>query len=172
MKPAARRAGLVVRELPDETVVYDLDRHQAHCLNRTAAIVFRGADGTRGVEELGVLLGGDVDREARESVVRTALDQLAAAHLLDPAPSLPGHVESPSRRAVLRRAGLGAALLLPAVVSVLAPTPAEAAATCLTNCSNPLDEGKPCNCSGAPGPGCPGVCQTGGICSDIGTTCP
>jgi hypothetical protein len=166
MKPAVRRSGLVVRELPDETVVYDLDRHQAHCLNRTAAIVFRGADGTRDVEQLGALLGegADVGREARESVVRTALDQLAAAQLLDAGPSLPDPVESPSRRAVLRRAGLGAALLLPAVASVLAPTPAEAAATCTLDCTG-KDEFTPCNCPIDPNrEPCFSICDGAGTC--------
>jgi hypothetical protein len=168
MKPAVRRTGLVVRELGDETVVYDLDRHQAHCLNRTAAIVFRGADGTRDVDELGAMLGGEGDCEERESVAHAALDQLRAAHLLEPVlPSL-DPVESPSRRAVLRRAGLGAALLLPAVASILAPTPAEAAVTCLTDCTNPADLGKGCNCTSAPGPGCPGTCLADGTCSDLG----
>jgi len=73
MKPAVRRSGLVVRELADETVVYDLDRHQAHCLNRTAAIVFRGADGTRSLDELGALLGPDANRAEREGAVRASL---------------------------------------------------------------------------------------------------
>ena len=145
MKPAVRRSGLVVRELPDEVIVYDLDRHQAHCLNRTAAILFRGADGTRSLDELGALLSGDSERAERESAVRTALDQLAAAHLLDPGPSSPEPAEGPSRRSVLRRAGLGAALLLPAVASVLAPTPAEAAATCTTDCMGKPDDTL-CNC--------------------------
>ena len=66
MKPAVRRSGLVVRELADEPIVYDLDRHQAHCLNRTAAIVFRGADGTRSLDELGALLGEGHDPAERD----------------------------------------------------------------------------------------------------------
>jgi hypothetical protein len=163
MKPAVRRTGLVVRELPDETIVYDLDRHQAHCLNRTAATVFRGADGTRDVAELGELLGGGADREERESAARAALDQLAAAHLLEPVLPSPDPVESPSRRAVLRRAGLGAALLLPAVASVLAPTPAEAAATCTTDCVG-KDEFTPCNCPTDPTGPCNKVCDGAGTC--------
>ena len=44
MKPEKRRDGLVVTELLDEVLVYDLDRHRAHCLNRTAALVFRHAE--------------------------------------------------------------------------------------------------------------------------------
>ena len=47
MKPQSRRSGLLIRELPDELLVYDQEQHRAHCLNRTAALVFRHADGTR-----------------------------------------------------------------------------------------------------------------------------
>jgi hypothetical protein len=161
MKPAARRTGLVVRELPDEVVVYDLERHRAHCLNRTAAAVFRGADGTRGVGDLGVLLGAGPSQEDREAAVRMALDQLSEAHLLEGA--LPA--AEPSRRSVLRRAGLGAALLLPAVASIVAPTPAEAAATCTEDCSGQLF-GTPCNCpaSGTPPP-CDSTCDGAGACT-------
>jgi hypothetical protein len=159
MKPAARRTGLVVRELPGELVVYDLERHQAHCLNRTAAAVFQGADGNRGLDELGALLGEGFERADREAAVRLALDQLASAGLLDPG------LQPPSRRSVLRRAGLGAALLLPAVVSMVAPTPAEAAATCIEDCSGQLF-GTPCNCpsSGTPPP-CDSICDGAGDCT-------
>ena len=31
MKPRARKDGLVVTELPDELLVYDLERHKASC---------------------------------------------------------------------------------------------------------------------------------------------
>ena len=40
MLPKARQEQLTVRELPDETVVYDLARHKAHCLNPTAALIW------------------------------------------------------------------------------------------------------------------------------------
>ena len=52
MKPQSRRSGLLIRELPDELLVYDQEQHRAHCLNRTAALVFRHADGTRTAAEL------------------------------------------------------------------------------------------------------------------------
>jgi hypothetical protein len=157
MKPAVRRTGLVVRELPDEVIVYDLDRHQAHCLNRTAAIVFRGADGTRTLDDLGALLGAGHAKAERKTAVHAALDQLATAHLLDPGVTL-GEAEPASRRSVLRQAGLGVALLLPAVASVLAPAPAEAAATCVQDCFGKADF-TPCNCPGnTGGPPCDGQC--------------
>jgi hypothetical protein len=65
--------------------------------------------------------------------VRLALEELGRAGLLA------GPVEgAASRREALRRIGLGAALLLPAVVSVLAPTPVEALTTCVSDCTSNL----------------------------------
>ncbi len=164
MRPLARRADVLVRELSDELVVYDLGRHEAHCLNRTAAVVFRLADGTRTTGEIAAALGEEGDPAEREAVVRLALDQLAGLGLVDPGA---GTVEEASavhaRREVLRRLGAGAALLLPAVVSTLAPTPA-AAASCTSNCVGQPD-GTPCNC--ASGPPCIGTC-VGGTCTSGG----
>lgn len=146
MKPQARTSGLVVRELADEVVVYDLLRHQAHCLNRTAATVFRNADGRRSVSDLAALLDPEGPAGASEAVVSLAIERLAEAHLLDGEPtSAPGSAFS--RREAMRRVGLGAAVLLPVVASVLAPTPAEAAATCVTSCATKPD-GTPCHCFG------------------------
>jgi hypothetical protein len=163
MKPQTRRSGLLIRELPDELLVYDRDHHRAHCLNRTAALVFRHADGTRTPADLTRLLGpaGAAD----EGLVRLALQQLAAAGLLKAGPSaaqdaLPA--EGMSRREVARRVGIAAAILLPAVVSIVAPTPAEAAATCVTDCLSPLQPpGTPCTTTVPP---CVQSCDGAGNC--------
>jgi hypothetical protein len=147
-----------MRDLPDELIVYDLDRHQAHCLNRTAASVFRGADGTRSLDDLGLLLGDGLDRAEREAAVRMALDLLGQAHLLEGGAAHSPAPKDLSRRSALRRAGLGVALLLPAVASVLVPKPAEAAVTCITDCTSQL-VGTPCNCpSSTTGPPCDSIC--------------
>jgi hypothetical protein len=154
MKPLARTEGLVVRELSSELVVYDTTTHRAHCLNATAAFVFRHADGRRSVQDFAVLMGSRDD----EGLVQAAVEQLAKAGLLEPeAPARPAR----SRREVLRQVGLGAAVLAPVVTSLLVPTPAEAAATCIpvdacdgtnngTACynSNPLLECSSKTCQG------------------------
>jgi hypothetical protein len=162
MKPQTRRSGLLIRELPDELVVYDQEQHRAHCLNRTAALVYRHADGTRTAAELARLPG------ANREVVALALEQLAAAGLLEATPTATrADAESISRRDVARRVGLAAAILLPAVVSIVAPTPAEAAATCVTSCAGKTP-GTPCTSYGA-NP-CTEFCasSTGGSCTDNG----
>lgn len=144
MKPAARREGLLLRELPDELVVYDTAENRAHCLNRTAAAVFRLADGTRDVDDLARLVAPGTGAAEGRAVVRLALDRLGEAGLVAAAPVSP----PPSRRELLRRAALGTAILLPAVASMVAPTPAEAAATCTDDCVGKAD-GTPCSCFGA-----------------------
>ena len=40
--PKAKTAHLIVREIDDETLVYDMGRHAATCLNEFAAKVWRG----------------------------------------------------------------------------------------------------------------------------------
>lgn len=43
--PRARSQKLVVQELNGETLVYDLQKHKAYCLNRTASQLWRACDG-------------------------------------------------------------------------------------------------------------------------------
>ena len=163
MKPQSRRSGLLIRELPDELLVYDQEQHRAHCLNRTAALIFRQADGTRTPLDLARFLApvGSAD----EGVVTLALEQLAAAGLLEAVPSAAEDAvpdAGMSRREVARRVGLAAAILLPAVMSIVAPTPAEAAATCVTDCLTPLQPpGTPCTPTTPP---CVNTCDGAGNC--------
>jgi hypothetical protein len=162
MKPAARREGLLLRELPGELVVYDTAGHRAHCLNRAAAAVFRLADGTRGLDDLARLVAPGAAKTEGRAVVRLALDRLGRAGLVEAAPAAP----SATRREVLRRAALGTAVLLPAVASIVAPTPAEAAATCTSSCAGKPD-GTPCSCFGADpctSTCLANTCQDGGEC--------
>lgn len=154
VRPRARTEGLVVRDLPGEIVVYDRDSHQAHCLNRTAALVFRNADGRRTVGDLARLLATDTGTQVDQDVVRATLDRLREASLLEAYADDPGpRVVAPagtapadgSRREMLRRVGLGAAALLPVVTSILVPSPAEAAQSCVPAAQCPGANLQPCH---------------------------
>ena len=164
MNPAARREGVLVRELPGELLVYDQGQHRAHCLNRTAATVLQNADGTRSVADLARLLAPQADPAESEAVVEETLARLAEAGLLEAAAPSGGW----SRRECVRRVGLAAAVLLPVVASIVVPSPAEAAATCCAfpscSCSGKSD-GTPCTCYGSDP--CTASC-VGGACSDGG----
>lgn len=134
MLPHAREDRLVVRDLAEEVVVYDLKRHHAHYLNRTAALLWRHCDGRTTVAELARLLEKELSVPADEAVVWMALDQLRKAQLLRDGLTPPAGTKRYSRREVLRRVGLvGAAALVPAVMSIVAP-PAAQAASCQNSC--------------------------------------
>lgn len=118
----ARRDGLVVQAIGDEVIVYDPQTHQAHSLNRPAALVFERVNGEASVSEIARKVGDDLGGKSSDRVVEVALDRLGKAGLLT-TPT------NSSRRAVLR--GLTIALL-PVVTTVLVPK-AAAAASCIPN---------------------------------------
>ena len=137
--PRARRAQLIVKELATETLVYDEESHEAHCLNQTAAFVWRHCDGRTSIAKMGRLLEKQAKTEVPEQLVWSALEQLEKSDLLEGPSFRPARLEGMSRRELIRRLGIGAALTLPVVVSIVAPTAAEAAST---NCSS---VGGPCS---------------------------
>jgi hypothetical protein len=167
MKPVARREGILIRRLPGELLVYERGTHRAHCLNRTAAAVFENADGTRSVAELARLLAPEADPSASEAVANETLARLAEAGLIEAGEPTGGW----SRREWVRKVGIGAAILLPAVASIVVPAPAEASATCVPSCAG-QPPGTPCSsygestctaaCSCSPGPCSAGDCSDGG----------
>ena len=168
MKPQRRKEGLVVKELPDEVLVYDLERHRAHCLNPTAGFVFKQCDGDTSVKEIAKRLGQDMAVPADEKWVFLALDRLRKAHLLERPNGATRNGASYSRRELLRRAGVAGAALLPLVTSLVAPTAVQAAVSCVGpgGCATQLN-GTPCHC-GVP-TDCPTNCMcSGGICIDAG----
>jgi hypothetical protein len=127
-RPRARRRKLVVRELADETLVYDVKGHRAHCLNRTAALVWGLCDGERTVPGIAREAGERLAARVPEKLVRLALGQLADRGLL--APGGPGPAGAPLSRRALMKLGLAAAVALPLVTSIISPTPAMAQSPC------------------------------------------
>jgi hypothetical protein len=161
MKPEKRRVGLLLTQLEDELLVYDLERHRAHCLNRAAAVVFERCDGKTSVRGLARALHEAGQGPAEEALVWLALERLDKAHLLQTPLRDAREASRLSRRELVRRAAVLAGLLLPAVTSVVAPTPAEAAATCTNNCAG-KPFGTPCSLS-APS-NCLCTCDGAGTC--------
>ncbi len=129
--PRASRSKLVVRELVDETLVYDVEGHRAHCLNRTAALVWGLCDGRNTVSRISEKVGERLSARVPEEVVLLALERLADRGLLAPGGVRPAPAESlVSRRAMMRRLGLAAAVALPLVTSIISPTPVMAQSPC------------------------------------------
>ena len=176
----ARHADIVVQELADEVMVYDLKRHRAHCLNRTAAFIWSRCDGQTSVAELSALLAQEFGGPVEEDAVWHGLDRLGRAELLEERVAAPAGVALSRRRAV--KLGLGMIVALPTVMSLAAPASAQttiittnfkiavgqcdatAPAACTTDtcCTgqNPMQM-----CTGAAG--CTGaICQPAGAAND------
>ena len=149
-RPLARKEGLLIERLPDEVLVYDLDRKKAHCLNGSAALIWNHCDGKTSVEGIRRILEQDAQGKINGDVVWLGLDQLYEARLIDTKLVKPGARGRLSRRELVKR--IGVAVSIPLVASVLAPT-ASAAVSCVGR-----------NCVGNGNVGC-------GVCRCNGTTC-
>jgi Coenzyme PQQ synthesis protein D (PqqD) len=146
--PLSRTDNLVIRELDDETLVYDMERDEAHCLNHTAALVWQHCDGKTTAAQAARILQNQFDVKVDTDLVWLAVKQLKRFHLVEATTKTP----SVSRRDLVLRYAPAALALLPAILSITSPTPAQAA-TC----------GGPCGTFA----GCPAGCR----CSFSSFTC-
>ena len=117
---------VVEQPVEDEIVVYRLETDDVHLLNSTTTAVWRHCDGASTVNELAVLASSDLGKPVDADVVLAALDELDRAGLpVD-------HVDASgglSRRQLMKRVAI-AAVALPIVTSIAAPTAAAAASNC------------------------------------------
>ncbi len=150
--PTMRQQGLVIEELPDEVLVYDLQRHQAHCLNLTAGQVWKRCDGRTAPREIARRVEEELMAPCPEEVVWLALRQLESLHLLIQPITWPGPLEGMSRRQMVRTLGVAAMVAIPVISTLVSPTAAEAA-----TCAN---SGQSCATK---------TCCAGLVCN--GTTC-
>jgi hypothetical protein len=133
MFPHARQDTLLIREMRDEIVVYDLERHQAHSLTRTAALIWRMCDGQTSVPELARRVEEELNTPIDERVVWLVLQRLEQANLLREAVSRPKEIAGMPRRQAISLGLAGAAALLLhgcGVDSVAAASPAQAHPLC------------------------------------------
>lgn len=154
MRPTARQEDILTSELEDELIVYDMQNHKAHNLNRAAAAVWRLCDGRRTVADIAAALRRRSNLPAAdEDFVWLALRRLGRARLLLDAPARTPRPASASRRRLLRRLGAAGAgaLVLPLVTSVVVPTPVMAL-SCEIGCTpvsatvHPDDAGEGMGC--------------------------
>jgi len=126
MNPLARTE-LIVEEVSSETIIYDPQSHRAHCLNRIAGSIFRQCDGRTGIPEIGRRLSDAIGLPISKDIVNLGLRQLASRGLL--VAKHESAKKHPSRRKMitdLAVAGTVTAALVPAITSIVAPTPAMA----------------------------------------------
>lgn len=158
--PIARSDDLVISELGDELLIFDLRTNTGLCLNAEAARVWRALDGSRTLDQL----TADVGLASTDLAVY-AIKRLAVADLLvGDVPESVNDAVMP-RRELMRKllvAGAGA-VALPVVATFAVPTSAAAASnactgvlltTCVPGGVNPTG----CPCTGTP------QCVSGNVC--------
>jgi len=133
--PCARKAGLVIQDMPDEVLVYDLDTNKAHCLNKSAAFVWRSCDGKTSISDIARLFEIQTGDKVSDDFVWLALDQLNENSLLES--EVKASFAGKSRREVIKKIGLASVVALPIVASLVAPKSAMAAVSCA--CVTPGD---------------------------------
>jgi hypothetical protein len=149
---ACRKSSLTITALDDEVLVYDPESRRATCLNSFAAAVLDLCDGEHSPADIAAALPyQDVDI----SMVWLALADLQKARLLsEGVPAVPAEVAGVSRRNLMKRIGLGAAVAAPVVAGIAVPAAAQTA-TC-------LPAGSPCTTGAhAKDACCPGLQCTG-----------
>jgi len=109
-----RNPKLIMEPMGEELLVYCSTHQEASCLNSTARWVLERCDGETLLTQVAAELGGD------SALLEHTLGQLSKKGLVE---NWTG--KATSRRQFLSQAGR-AAVVLPAIVSVLAPTPAAA----------------------------------------------
>ena len=150
--PKARQNGLVVQEMPDELLVYDLDSNKAHCLNSSAALVWKSCDGTRTATDIVREFKSSGAGNVSEDFIWLAIDQLQEKNLLEN--PVKTRFSGQSRRQVLKTIGFASVVAVPVIASLVAP-PSVLAGTSCSGCTANTVGDTLCNTrSGTCGPNC------------------
>lgn len=163
-QPLARKEGLIIQELPDEVLVYDAANDKAHCLNETAALVWKHCDGNKDVAEIAKLVGKELNAAVKDEFIWLALDQLEKESLLEKKADFSLQTIGVSRREIIKRIGLASVVALPIVTSLLNPMSAKAG-TCNQPCTPTSIPATNCGTPAQPTTNCQAVCVSGtGLC--------
>jgi hypothetical protein len=133
-KPLSRQVDILVQDLENELLVYDLRINKAYCLNQTSALVFEFSDGAKTVSEISKLMSKKLGILVSEDFVWLALQNLEKENLLENREELTDYLAGLSRREIVKKVGLASMVALPIIASVVAPSAAEAQSASL----NPL----------------------------------
>jgi hypothetical protein len=124
--PAVRTDDLICEEVSGECVIYDGRQKKAHHLNSTLTWIWHRCDGTSSIDTLASAFEKQFNVANGLHVVMSGLEQLETRELLETPLEIPEALVA-ERAAVSRRSVMvGGSVLMPLVVSMLAPT-AEAA---------------------------------------------
>jgi hypothetical protein len=139
-KPVSRQSDILVQEVDDELLIYDLRINKADCLNHTSALVFQLSDGAKTASEISELMSQKLGILVSEDLVWLALQDLEKENLLGNSDELTGVLANLSRREIVKKAGLASMAALPIIASIIAPGAAASQSTNPTvRCVSPAE---------------------------------
>lgn len=141
--PICRRDELVIQELINEVLIYDLKNDKALCLNETSALVWSLCNGTNSVSKIAKEVSGKINTPVSEDLIWLALDQLRKENLIEESEEIVSRFKGMSRRDMIKKAGLASAIALPVISSLVAP-PAALGQSCVAITEPCVPSGTPC----------------------------
>jgi hypothetical protein len=180
-KPISRRANIVVQELKNEVLIYDLEINKAYCLNQTTALVWQCCDGKTTPLQISNILSIKLKTLFSEDLVWLTLNELQKNGLLDESQIVPNKFSALSRREAVRKIGFASLVALPIITSLVAPTAINAATCSLVQPGQPFAvTTRPATCADGT---CPAICSTRSnlcctntirsvVCTDLGVIPP
>lgn len=138
-KPKAQKQNIVIQELENETLIYDLNINKAFCLNSTSAMIWQLCNGEKTVAEIADLMSKDLKMSVSEDFVWLAINDLQKENLVEFGNNKP-FLKGKSRRELIRKIGFASMVALPIVSSLVAPNAVEAQSgglALLATCTGP-----------------------------------
>lgn len=162
--PKARQSNIVLQDLGDELLIYDLKYDRALCLNKIAREVWQACSGSNTTEEIAQVVSKKGRIVVNEALVKLTIKQIKEERLLENEIEFENEFDTLSRREVVKRIGLASLTALPVISAITAPAAVNAQSTCIpigatcppnsTNCCLPPV------CNNCP----PTICLNGGCC--------
>lgn len=119
--PRAKTENLVVQNLNDGILIYNLTDNKAFCLNETSAIVYQACDGKTTFADLQSKSGFP------EDLIHLTLSELEKQGFIEMSSDYVSTLNGMSRREAVKKVGLATMIALPVVSSLVAPLAADAA---------------------------------------------
>lgn len=168
--PKAKTSEILVQELENELLVYNLKTNKAFCLNETCGLVFQLCDGTKTVAEISQTLNKHLKQSVNQDLIWLALDSFKKDDLLEEGEQFAINFNGLTRRQVIKKVGIATMIALPMVSSVVAPNAAMAASggtvalfgACSTNQECASGSCRPCAAGTIPCPSFNWCCVPGG----------
>ena len=112
LKPKAQSSELLIQELCDEILIYDVKTGKAFCLNESSSVIWNECDGKNSVEQIAEKASNKLKTKISQDFVRLAIEDLKSEGLLEDCLNY-SFLEKIDRRDMIKKVGLTTAAALP-----------------------------------------------------------